>query len=966
MDYQYRYPNAILHAGRNFLNDDIAHTIDVVDCVPHITWTDTHQFVILQYQTDKSIYIFTNDNSVTKIPFELHSRKDFDFRECLSEEHGVISFANPDKFARCLTIDPNDTDIGAATQFPKTHRSIIGEFYDKTYSALSDKPKTIHRRALTDDTESNPSRRFTFRNFGEPSVDFYNCWYHPSNKWKPAAIEMFMCYKTNKDIVVHKHDEAFPSTGVMIRPPLAHQCGINSSLIDNSVSKFLFKCTSAFRISSNPDSPTLQCQAKFSYKSIPISHLISDEELDSLLTDVIISFSRAWNLPHYRCRFEFDNHFSQFWTAKPIDERMSDVLSQPNHNVKSLLITNQFRSSQNFPSIKTIIPDTKIIDLGLHLLSTVITTKKTDFDHFDVSTIPTLEFSFVDDMDARDRGFTWFHRHHHYILYMNVTEPNLYAFGNLKINVFIDMKVIDGQVVRAWRRYDHVVRQHVITGTMDLRPIIRQEHPADAIRFTIPGTNVTVHPGEEYPFTTKFHHIEWTPVIIPCHPTCRPPKTLFQYCYNQAKLDSGTIKGVRRSITIRNDFFNNMIRHDIFAVCTRTFASRWKCSKFGPISFLICGSLLDEFNVLDFHQIVNDPTVTSSVLTMTFNTFSPTFGLCGFSPGMIFQFTDAPYLLDPETDRKLTSLPQWPCSPQCRSPPSIKKMRIHDTQDFRNWLSELALNVYKLKYLNSEPTTFKCTINKHAHWRVLTKGRYQTFFCNNFAMFGLNFRLPIFHPKRWAMSYCFTEEELSSLPWTKVGKFWSATLTNAIVTRQKKQFPLYSVFWIPSRDSCVFHLGRLGMAQPVLDPLEPHSLVYKSHFEADSMAMGSLLRGSKMNSITSNTLESMVLKVFQNNKALEYDLLKLSLELNGSAEPNPEDPEWKTLRDRFASALTLDASLTPEASQPSYGVDTDVNNGVDTINTERSPLFDAMYSVFDSDDSPLDTSTQSTSSDSTL
>ena len=955
MDYQYHFESDMLHGSRCFAYDELTRPVAITDFLPHLVWTDTHQFVILQIQTDGSLYIFTNDNSVTKIPSHVHSDPDFDFRECISEEHGVSTFAKPNKFARCLTIDEQDPAFAAALNYGKQSRSVTGELYDSTYLALTNKPiKTIHRRSLKDDSETNPERHFTFRNFDEPNKEFYDCWYHPSNQWKTAAIEMFMCYKTTADIIVVNDDTAFPPSGVMIRPPLAHQCGINSALVDNSVSRFLFKCPSSFLLGSNPESPTIKCKVKFTYFTSPISHLIDQEELDSLMTDIIISYARAWNISQYRCRFEFDNQISSFWTTQPITERMIEVLKNPVCNVNSLYITNQFRASQNFRTIKTFVPDTRTLDQGRFLISTVITTKPTDFDHFDISTIPNLVFSFVDDMDARDRGFTWFHRHHSYIIYKNIKEPNLFALGNLKTNVFIDFTFCDGQVLRAWRRFEPVVRLHLISTDADLRPIVRQEHPDTAKRFTFPGTDTIAHPGEQNPFRKSFHQIEWTPVIIACGSKCNPPKTLNQFCFGHPNHKQHSIKGVRRSITIRNDFFNGLIKHEIFAICTATFSHRWKVCKYGPISFLICGSQLDENNVIDFNHLALQPPGSCNLLSLTFHTFSPTFGLCGFTSNMVNQFTDAPPVLQDEFDLKFSSLPQWPCSHGCRVPETIARLNIIDGPEFRQWLSELALNVYKLKYLHSESTSFKCSINRHAEWRVYTRGTFQTFFCDNFALFGLNFRLPIIHPKRWAMAYCFTEEELRSLPWNKTGKFWTATLTNAIITRQRKQFPMYSVYWIPSGDFCVFHLGRLGMAQPVLDSLLPHKVVYSNRFEADRQTMDTLLRGSKMDTITSNTLETMVCKVFQSNKALEYELLKFTLQLKGNKEPNPEQPEWKSIQDKFASSLELDPTLTPQDSQSRDGVEKTVDQSQDI---EYCMTFDLSLS-----DESFDTSSQNTSS----
>jgi hypothetical protein len=387
------------------------------------------------------------------------------------------------------------------------------------------------------------------------------------------------------------------------------------------------------------------------------------------------------------------------------------------------------------------------------------------------------------------------------------------------------------------------------------------------------------------------------------------------------------------------------------------------------VSFLVCGSLLNDLNVLDFHDIIHDEPVTDLVLTITFNTFSPTFGLCGFTHHMVHQFTDRSPQIDSDDENnnnKMSTLPQWPCSPNCRPPASISKLQVHDNSDFRAWLSELALNVYKLKYLHSETTSFKCSINPHAHWRVYTKGRYQTFFCNNFAMLGLNFHLPIHHPKRWIMSYCFTSEELSSLNWIKSGKFWTAYLTNAVITRQRKQFPLYSVTWIPSGDSCVFHLGRLGMAQPILDSSHPHSLVYTNHFEADSKHMKLALDSFKPSSMTANIIENMTMRILQHHRTLEYELLDLTLGSTSGEHSDPSSQKWRELIDKFATASLVE---TPELSQYDKVVKDGVEDRAASPISSRNPLLDSTYAVFDLelDEPRTDVSTQSSSTtDSSL
>jgi hypothetical protein len=281
-------------------------------------------------------------------------------------------------------------------------------------------------------------------------------------------------------------------------------------------------------------------------------------------------------------------------------------------------------------------------------------------------------------------------------------------------------------------------------------------------------------------------------------------------------------------------------------------------------------------------------------------------------------------------------------------------------------MHELALNVYKLKYFKSEASPFKCSINPHAHWRIYTKGKFQAFFCNNFAMFGLNFRIPIHHPKRWIMSYCFTEEELSSLHWTKSGKYWISTLTNAIVTRQRKQFPLYSVFWTPTGDSCVFHLGRLGMAQPILDSCDPHSFVYTNNFEADSKAMGSILQKYRTDSMSSNILESMTHKILQHNRALEHDLFKLMAESSENKAISPSSQEWNHLVDRFAIAMSLD---TPELTQHDEIIQNSSKTTSESSDYDGNILLDSSFTFFKPDQvnsNTQESSTNTQSSDSSL
>jgi len=178
-------------------------------------------------------------------------------------------------------------------------------------------------------------------------------------------------------------------------------------------------------------------------------------------------------------------------------------------------------------------------------------------------------------------------------------------------------------------------------------------------------------------------------------------------------------------------------------------------------------------------------------------------------------------------------------------------------------------------------------------------------------------------------------------------------------------------------------MGRLGMAQPLIPPHYPYPPVHTSSFEANSSSLASLLKDTRMDTITSNTLEAMTIQVIKSHRSLEYELTKLTLQSAGDIDPNPNSPLWKRFTDNLVSVFATDATLTPEMSQPESGVD-DRENGVDDSNdndTERVPLtriqhsqLDVPYAIFrfDLNDSfetqsiPTDSSQSTTSSDSTL
>ena len=73
MAYNYHFDSSLHHAKYHLpILDEMPTSIGITDRNPLIVWTDTHHYVILQIQTDGSLYISTNDNSVTHTLSHVH------------------------------------------------------------------------------------------------------------------------------------------------------------------------------------------------------------------------------------------------------------------------------------------------------------------------------------------------------------------------------------------------------------------------------------------------------------------------------------------------------------------------------------------------------------------------------------------------------------------------------------------------------------------------------------------------------------------------------------------------------------------------------------------------------------------------------------------------------------------------------------------------------------------------------
>ena len=129
------------------------------------------------------------------------------------------------------------------------------------------------------------------------------------------------------------------------------------------------------------------------------------------------------------------------------------------------------------------------------------------------------------------------------------------------------------------------------------------------------------------------------------------------------------------------------------------------------MTFLICGSWLDDNNHVDFNLMTDTPAEVDPEIT--FITFSPRDGLCGFTASMVKHDPRA-QPLRPKKGPDIGPPPMWTCGVGCTPPAELDNLTMLITPESQRWLLHLCLNAHKLKYMDNENLYLPCSINKHA------------------------------------------------------------------------------------------------------------------------------------------------------------------------------------------------------------------------------------------------------------
>ena len=823
--------------------------VHVTDTTPHIVWTNELQYVILELMIDGTLLIITRFNDIIKVPESEYSIPTFDFRDYLVDE-------------RCFHL--SSCDIKPKSQMVKgstvgfhhpdecNPKDILEEYNLKAYNLMYGRPPKQIVRQVPQDLHLHTSKphQFEFWNFDQPTKEFFDCWYHSTNKWSPNYQKTFYCIFDKCDIHLINQDGTFPPGPVLVRLPIPHRCGINKHLLKDQKLEIPMEevCPILKEHHNVPSLPTIEislrtyCHIFFTYKMCENVHDFKMHEMYSFMLDVISVRQRCWNLQSNRCRLDYDNKISEFWTTMSISDRLNilfknpEQISNPSHEIQVM------ESQKHLKSNSTKHPHFWFADKGLSLLNEVLDNSECDEKPLNPIDLLNQEFHPVPDMDARSRGFTLYSEHGDLILFKNERYTNLICLGNRRINVYVDAFFNGQEITHAWRRFRPVIRTVFRDSFNDFRPVLTTiEYSRQPVEL-IPHTDMQVSRVKRRFIQTHVDTQFWTPIIIPCITgMCKPPNTFKKYL--ALDTPNGRPIGVKRLYTMTNSHFNKIIKHNVSKTCDISNEFKWKLGREGPIPILVCSRILDSQNNIDFKKLQDglegpDP-------TLDFVTFSPNDGLHGFTEMSVRTSPPKkePSKFGPNEDEMVTPI-LWSCCPNCIPPSTFQEVKVENTEEYKKWILQICMNADKLRYENNYDTFEPCTASRTATWRKLSyfNFKFPAFFCSNFAFLGLNYHLPMDHPKRWTMAYQFTCSELDTLAWKTNGYALRAYLPDATVVRPFPGAPQYSIIRTSDNQICHFSTLRFGVGEPDHAALNDFPVVYESRFEADTMMMSRFLK----------------------------------------------------------------------------------------------------------------------------
>jgi len=406
------------------LQQDSGPTVYVTDNTPHIVWTEDYKFVILELMTDGTLLLFTTNEDVIKVLPSEYKKSDFDFRDHLFDGHLVR--LDPKLVTNRCPLNYDLAGLPGVRKQP-TPLDVIEEFDMSYYRLTHPKPPVKVIKRAPAEAKTFYEQDFIFWNFDMPNMDFYDCWYHSTNYWLTNKPEKYYSVCSDINLKSHPGDDTFPSDFIFVTCPAPHVCGLNRHLYDEleDVSQIKFMCPDkevhaglslGTTMSQSPAPLGEKCKVFYKYQATPWGQQYTTIEMYEFLIAIISFRNRIWNLPYYRCRLDHDNKQSRFWTDKSLAARLLQVREQP-EPAKFEVQVKQLSMAQKFSKIRTRNPYTFQCDKGLHLLDTFITTKPGDIDHLDLNHLPTLPYKWVDDMDARGRGFQFYYKFNNYIIF---------------------------------------------------------------------------------------------------------------------------------------------------------------------------------------------------------------------------------------------------------------------------------------------------------------------------------------------------------------------------------------------------------------------------------------------------------------------------------------------------------------------------------------------------------------------
>jgi hypothetical protein len=237
---------------------------------PVIIYSTKGYHVLLELNTDQSIYVYMANGEILKIPAEAITDQIVDVNDYLQEDSTALDDSKvPERYKQVFHLLTEEQRIYVIKQ----HRD---------HQLTMPKPLDDHKPTIK------------FINFDIPTATIIKCWYHPTHSWKIRKQSIYYCQGFTGNVYVALPE--LSKTSHLIWEPQKYS--------------------------------SIQAKHFYDYKLI-VQKEGWEKPTTELVTKLVTLHQMANNLPDYRCRLDIENKQSHFWTDRPISQRILEMSQAP-------------------------------------------------------------------------------------------------------------------------------------------------------------------------------------------------------------------------------------------------------------------------------------------------------------------------------------------------------------------------------------------------------------------------------------------------------------------------------------------------------------------------------------------------------------------------------------------------------------------------------------------------------------